>query len=380
MRILLVTARYFPHRGGLETVVHHLAQEFHRAGHKVLIVANRYPRKLPAREVIDGIPVRRMQFLYPQMRFLEEKRLDLFVASFWFILFTTWRLRWAIREFNPDVVNLHYLGAPGVFLSLLYRFRRFPWVVSLHGGDVDGEPLLSRQGRRLFERATQQANIVTACSRSLAAQASALSPSVEKKLQVIHNGVDWQAFASAPPYQHAKPYIAAIGQLVAYKGFDLLISAFSEVASAYPDVDLLIAGEGECRQGLVDQVRERDLSHRVRFLGRVDESTVASIMTGSLFLAMPSRREPFGIVALEGMAAGRPVLATPVGGIPEFVPNGANRLVKPELEAWTQALSELLTKNQLGQLDGESNKAVAQGFGWNRVAERYLEAYADAQR
>jgi glycosyltransferase involved in cell wall biosynthesis len=378
MRILLVAARYYPHHGGIETVVHHLAEEFQRLGHHVLIVTNRYPRTLSVHEVIDGVPVLRMQFLYPQMRFLKEKRLDLLAAGFWFGLFTTWRLRRAMREFKPDVVNLHYLGAPAFFLSILKAFTRFPLVVSLHGGDVDGEPHLNNQRMRLFQRATRQADIVTACSQDLGMQAIALSPALEK-LRVIHNGVDVELFAKARSYGHPKPYVAAVGQLVEHKGFDLLINAFADVAATRPDVDLLIAGEGDSRKKLTALIKERDVVGRVHLLGRVNEDKVASLMAGSVFVAVPSRREPFGIVALEGMAAGKTVLASAVGGITEFLPNGINRHIAPERKAWVDALDDLLSKHSSGQLDGESNRAVARKFQWESVAERYLEAYADAR-
>lgn len=378
MRILLVTARYYPHRGGLETVVHHLAEEFQRAGHQVLIITNRYPRSLPAHEVIDEIPVRRMQFLYPQMTFVKETTPVLLAASFWFVLFTTWRLRRTIREFKPDVVNLHYLGAPAWFLSILNAFTRFPWVVSLHGGDVDGEPHLNNQRMRLFKRATGRAEIVTACSKDLLIQAMALSPTLEK-LRVIHNGVDVELFAKARSYEHPRPYVAAVGQLVEHKGFDLLINSFADVAATRPDVDLLIAGEGDSRQKLTALIKEREVVERVHLLGRVDENKVASLMAGSVFVAVPSRREPFGIVALEGMAAGKTVLATAVGGIPEFLPNGINRHTAPERKAWSDALEDLLSKHNSGELAGESNRAVARKFQWGNVAERFLEAYADAR-
>jgi glycosyltransferase involved in cell wall biosynthesis len=102
-------------------------------------------------------------------------------------------------------------------------------------------------------------------------------------------------------------------------------------------------------------------------------------MAGCLFVAMPSRREPFGIVALEGMAAGKAVLATPVGGISEFLPNGINRHVVPERRAWAAALDEMLTAHKEGRLDGKSNQAAAEEYNWSRVAERYLDIYAEAR-
>ncbi len=98
-------------------------------------------------------------------------------------------------------------------------------------------------------------------------------------------------------------------------------------------------------------------------------------MAGSLFVTMPSRREPFGIVALEGMAAGKCVLATPVGGLPEFLPCPPNQMVPLDASAWAGALDGWLEKSSLGQLDGASNRTEAQKHTWGSVAEQYLNVY-----
>lgn len=377
MKILLVTSRYLPHHGGLATVVHHLAQEFRHSGHDVLIVANRYPRSLPVNETIGGVRVKRLLFLYPQSRFLRQRRFDLLLASPWYFWRTTCQLARVIRDHRPDVVNLHYLASPGLFLWLLQPWLRYPWVVSLHGGDVHGEPYHGDFNDWLFRAAVISADAITACSRRLADEAAQLAPIPPGRLHVIHNGVDCQRFARAAPFAHPRPYIAAVAQLVPHKGFDLLIHAFGDIACKFPDVDLLIAGDGACRGDLVTLISKRELTERVRLLGSVDENTVASLMTGCLFAAVPSRREAFGIVALEAMAAGRRVLATPVGGIPEFLPPGINWMVAPERAAWAGALSDWLSLDH-SRLDGTANQARAQQLGWDQVAAQYLLAYSAA--
>ncbi len=214
MRILLVASRYLPHRGGVETVVSHLARELVRVGHEVLVVAQRYPRRLPAHEVIDGVQTRRLMFLYPQLSLLRQKRLGLTAASIWYLLSTTWELHSVVHHFRPDVVNLHYLGSPGHFLSLVHSISSFPWVVSLHGGDVDAEPYVNCQKKRLFQAVTAKANVLTACSKVLADEAIRLSAGLESKLRVIHNGVNTKLFGAASAYRHPVPYFAAVGQLV----------------------------------------------------------------------------------------------------------------------------------------------------------------------
>src|SRR5215813_6415511 len=81
MRILLITSRYLPHRGGMETVVREISAHMRVAGHEVKIVTNRFPRALPASEVIDNAAVTRLTFLYPELESLRSRRPDLFAAG-----------------------------------------------------------------------------------------------------------------------------------------------------------------------------------------------------------------------------------------------------------------------------------------------------------
>ena len=98
MRILLIASRYFPHRGGLESVVYHLSYELQHQGHIVRIITNRYPRTLPAHEVIDGISVKRLHFLQPPLEFHSA-------SSPRFIF------RWPVLSFkNGLFIETHYSG------------------------------------------------------------------------------------------------------------------------------------------------------------------------------------------------------------------------------------------------------------------------------
>ena len=126
---------------------------------------------------------------------------------------------------------------------------------------------------------------------------------------------------------------------------------------------------------LENSVLQKKLDKHVQLLGRVDEVMVASLMAGCLFVAMPSQREPFGIVALEGMAAGKAVLASPVGGLPEFLPVPPNRLVLPEVAEWVTALDEWLSLALDGRLKADGNVQEARKRDWSNVARQYLRTY-----
>lgn len=377
MRVLIIAARYLPHRGGLETVVAHLAQELGHSGHAVRIVTNRYPRRLRSVETIDGIRVDRLFFIPPRLDYLRQKRFDLFMASPVLSCGTVARLYWLTRTFQPDVINLHYAGSPSLYTLAVSALTSVPVVASLHGGDVDGEPQLSRFGRWQFSATVGRARLVTACSRWLAGRVVALSPASAGKIRVIHNGVNLKTFRGAAPYRHRQPYILAVGQLSNHKGFEFMIDAFSSITGRFPRVDLLIAGDGACRPALECQAERLGLRHSVYFLGSRAEPEVASLMAGSEFIVMPSRREPFGIVALEGMAAGRPVLASPVGGLPELAFRHPNRLVPLEKQAWASAMCELLAADAEAAVQTDGCDEVAR-FSWEAVTGHYLAVYEEA--
>jgi glycosyltransferase involved in cell wall biosynthesis len=361
-------------------VVFHLAREFSRLGHKVEIITNRYPRSLANEEEIDGVQVTRLHFLLPDLKYIRNLRFDLWLAGLWYQFYTSRVLRNKINEFRPDIINNHYLNETAEFTQHALAAQSFvvPCVISLHGGDVDGEPLLSEANKSRFGRLSGWANELTACSVFLADKAQALEPDLKGKIHVIHNGVDVKGFANAMHYQSDDLYILAVGQLVPHKGFDLLIKAFARVAEKYPKVKLWLAGDGFQRGALQAAIHQMNLMERVQLLGRMNEVMIASLMAGCLFLAVPSLREPFGIVALEGMAAGKPTLASNVGGLPELLPVPPNRLVAPNLEAWVAALDEWLALAMYGQLQANKNIEEAGKHDWSTVADQYLQIYQQA--
>lgn len=374
----MLTSRYLPHRGGLEMVTSHLAAELANQGHQVVVGTSRYPRSLPKNENIDDIEIQRFTFIEPEWVSVIKYRFDLFSAGLWYKSATTRELKRWMMDFNPEVVNLHYLGAPTGFLYRVWKRRPFPLVVSLHGGDVTGEPFQSHAKLKRFLQVTDAANAVTACSRALATEAEKLNPALTGRVKIIHNAVNSERFAAAIPSELGFPYILGVGQLSKHKGFDLLIRGFASIADKYPTVNLVIAGDGDQRVNLEAITEQENLSERVIFKGKVDEANVASLMKGCQFLAFPSLREPFGIVALEGMAAGKIVLASQVGGIPEFLPVPPNIFVEPDVTCWGNALNRALFLSSTGKLNGSSNLAVAAQFSWQKLTGSYLQVYTDA--
>jgi len=377
--MLLLPNAYPPRLGGLETVVHTLAQHLLGSDHQVQVVTQRYPRPLPAREILDGVPVQRWLLLDPELGDLRRGRADLFLASLLAQPVARWRLDRLVRAFQPQVVNVHFPDHQTPLVLWLRQRCAFRLVVSLHGDEVlrwtrgDRRPGSDNRELERLRKLLREADAITACSRYLLDQALGLEPTVAVKGHVIHNGVDLQRFTIATAFEHPRPYLLAIGRLSYVKGFDLLLAAFARVAGAYPSLDLIIAGDGEERAALAARASALDVAERVRFPGRVTPDEIVRLLNGCQFLVVPSRRETFGITALEALAAGKQVVATRVGGLPEFLTEPANYLVPPTVEGLAVGLAALLGQPaEQRPTHSQANRRLAARFAWPKVAEAYL--------
>jgi glycosyltransferase involved in cell wall biosynthesis len=250
------------------------------------------------------------------------------------------------------VVNLHF---PEPRFASLLRMRlrhKFRLVISLHGDDVErcfnAASTQSRDGLRAF---LQQADAVTTCSQYLLDRAVALEPSVRSKGRAIHNAVDVARFHGRDPHAHPRPYILAYGRHTRKKGFDLLLESFAAIAPQFPDVDLILAGDGEERAALEQKCQALAVRERALFFGRASSEEITRLLQGCRLAVIPSREEPFGIAALEAILAGCLVVATRVGGLPELVAaagvscsgdNPAVRWSEPDTRDLARVLSEAL--------------------------------------
>lgn len=347
------------------------------------MVTSRYPRSLPRNEIREGIPVHRYLFLLPAFDHLKAGRVDLLLASLFAGPLTLFRLHRLLRSFQPDVVNVHFPLAQNAFVLWLRRIRPFPLVVSLHGDEILSwfgtgarpfrgleqiESGFARSPRaRRLRTILKECDAVTACSRWLLNKGSVLEPSVLDKGIAIHNGIDPTRFSGQTESLRERPYILALGRLTALKGFDLLLTAFAGLAGSYPGIDLVIGGDGAEQPELVRQATSAGIAKRVFFPGRLDPKAVVQYLNGCLFLVVPSRCEAFGIVALEGLAAGKPVLAADAGGIAEIP---GIRIVQPDAESLREGMTGLLNHPPVPVA-----LPVPDGFRWPSVAQQYLAVY-----
>jgi glycogen(starch) synthase len=304
-----------------------------------------------------------------------------------------------VEAFQPDVVNVHFPDAQIPIVLWLRRRRTFRLIVSLHGHEIlrwfkplGGRSDASETGlqRRISEYREltgllRSAGAVTACSRWLLNKAIELEPSVASKGHVIANGIDLDRFSDKTCFSHARPYVLAFGRLTYVKGFDLLLRAFSLVAPDHPGLDLLIAGDGEERAELGALAERLKLDGRVLFTGRATPAEIVRLLNGCAFVIVPSRSETFGISALEALAAGKPVLATRVGGLGELLGDGLGsgagaltQLVEPTADGLAVGIRYWLAPQATLASQRDSHALDLSRFTWRSVADQYGEVYTRA--
>lgn len=392
-RVALVPSAYLPALGGVEELTRHLARELVRAGDVVEVWTGRLPTSaLAAREVMDGITVRRFLFELPAAEIGSVAR------AVPYGLRAVSEMRRAVAELRPDLLHVQCFGPNGVYALGLSLLARLPLVVTLQGETVmDNDDIFDHSAvlRAGLRAAIRRARAVTGCSQFTLDDAERRFGLAPGRGQVVFNGVDLTVagvqpagatLAGAAPaggsapllgVQAGRRYVLAVGRVVAKKGFDLLVEAFSRVAPELGDVDLVIGGAGPELEALGALVRSRGLDGRVLFPGRLSREDVAVAMAGAAVFVMPSRLEPFGIVALEAWRAGAPLVATSRGGAPEYVHDGIDGVLADpfDAQALAAALRQLLEDDQRAQRIGQAGRARVEEFSWSAIAGQYRRIY-----
>jgi glycosyltransferase involved in cell wall biosynthesis len=376
LNVLLVVSSYLPHVGGLQRVTCQLAQGLAARGIRVRVLAPRHPRSLPARERIDGIEVRRLFFILPRAADVKRGRLDLFAAGLFFAPWTFFRLFVELARFSPTVVNLHFVGAPAPFLLAATMFKSFRYVVSLHGDDVQGFARGTWFDRWTLRATLGRADAVTACSQTLLNEALAIQGTAADKARVIPNGITLPEISPAP----ARDMALGVGRMVTKKGFDVLLDAFAQSSSTEKSLQLVLIGDGPERQDLERRAVELTIRARVEFRGAQSQSEVYDAMRHAKFIVVPSLQEPFGMVALEAMALGKPIVASRVGGLPELLQNADAILVEPnDAAAVAQGIQAMLERLAREPQYGARNRERALQYTTTSMVDKYLGLYGEGE-
>jgi glycogen(starch) synthase len=383
-RVALVPSAYPPSVGGVEELTRHLALALVAAGDEVEVwTGNPDDRDPETVEMRDGLVVRRLPMPLPATNWAAVRRAATTGPR------TLRALHRAVRSFRPDILHVQCFGPNGAYATALSRLTGVPLVVTLQGETMmdDGDIFeVSRVLRAALRAGLRTAAAVTACSAFTLDDAVGRFGLPASRGVVIPNGVSLDGAGQAPgaddtglpAHLGGTPYVLGLGRIVDKKGFDLLLAGYAAMDPAVRTADLVIGGAGPALEHLEAQAEESGIADRVHFVGRLSREQVAAAMAAAVVFVIPSRLEPFGIVALEGWRAGTAVVATNRGGAPEFVRDGEDGLLVDPFDtaAVARVLGRLLSDDDLRHSLAAAGRARVTEFAWPVVAARYRSLYA----
>ncbi|MFW6244774.1 MAG: glycosyltransferase family 4 protein [Fibrobacterota bacterium] len=259
-----------------------------------------------------------------------------------------------------------------------------PGVLTMHSTEYGRDGNVFHDGFASWIRdaeaaACQHAKVVISVSGFLADELQRIYGVPHWKIHVVPNGVAYSDFDGLlePGPVKARygidpldPIIMAAGRVSVQKGMDLLVEAVPMVLGYFPSTKFVISGEGPEKEAVVNRAHELGVTHAIRFLGTLSRGEYSELMRSADILALPSRNEPFGIVALEAWAAGKPVVATSAGGPREFVWHDVNGfLVDANPGGLAHGIGSLLADHDHCRALGRNGRiAVENEFNWNNIA------------
>ena len=268
-------------------------------------------------------------------------------------------------------------------IRVLHTCELYSNIFGLAGGALASVPVrigsrrgfVESPGLQQLQRASYAAAQRVAANSQAAAERLRIEGVPEHKILVISNGIDPAAY----PERQYSPRPRRIGMIACLreeKRIDVLLSAGPRIFAEYPDAEFVIAGDGTCRPALEAQARELGIASRVTFLGHRDD--VPELLSTMDLFVLPSRSEAFPNSIMEAMAAGLPVVASAVGGIPELVIEGqTGHLVRPgSPTALAEGVLRLLGDPETAEAFGrEGRRSIERTYSYDRMVGQFESLY-----
>lgn len=280
--------------------------------------------------------------------------------------------------FDFDLIDAHYYYPDGVAAGIIAKKLGKPFVVTARGSDINLIADFAYPKKLIIETA-QQAEASIGVSAALIEKLAGLGIP-RNKLRMFRNGVDLERFRPEKKLEARKKIglpaaskiLLSVGNLIELKGHHIAIEA---LASLPPDTYLVIAGTGLEGENLIDQVQRLGLTDRVQFAGQIHNQDLKWWYSSADVLLLCSSREGWPNVLLEAMACGTPVIATPVGGIPEIVTSPAiGRLMA---ERSSRALISAYHELRANYPDRYVVRSFAEKCSWQETSAKQLSLFRE---
>jgi phosphatidylinositol alpha-mannosyltransferase len=361
VRVALACPYAWDAPGGVQVHVRQLAGCLIERGHEVVVLAPAEHRPREGWVSVVGRPIR--------MRYQGTFAPICFSPASWT------RVGRVLRSFRPDVVHAHEPTAPSTGMFATLRARA-PVVATFHA-NVERSRLLTGS-LPLLRPVWRRLKVKLAVSQ---AAKDFYETRFGRGIRIVPNGVDVDLFARGSPSPDLPAGRTTLWthRLDPQKAFGVALGAFATLALEFPDLWFVVIGEGKDR-AMVERLPV-EVRPRVLMMGTVAHDRLPAYHAGAdVFIAPALGQESFGLVLVEAMAAGVPVVASDIAGYREVVRDDVNGILVPpgNPAALTEAVGRVLREPDLAKRLAEAGRARAEEFRWDGVADRIEQAYREA--
>jgi glycosyltransferase involved in cell wall biosynthesis len=373
MKILQTPSRFYPYIGGVENYVYHLSKELIKLGHKIKVICADEPSIGDG--IIDGIQVKRLNYMGK-------------IAN----TNITPKLPQTILKEDFDIIHTH-LPTPwsADWSAVVSLIKNKPLILTYHN-DIVGEGIYSYIAKSynfiLLPLLLKSAKKIIVTHKRYIDFSPHLKEYI-KKIEVIPPGIDLDKFKPMPQTKRREKIILFVGILDKfhrYKGLDYLIKAMTFIKRDIFNVKLIVGGNGVLKEEYIKLSRSLGLEKQIDFVGFIPQNKLIEYYNNCDVFVLPSlssEQEGFGIVLLEAMACGKPVVTTNIVGLAENIKSiGSGRVIEPgkEIEL-SKAIIEILNNEDLANEMGQkARKLTEENYSWNLIAKKILELYYDYQK
>lgn len=375
MKIAMFTDTFIPNINGIVTSVLNSSKALAKKGHKVYIFTAKPKQK---KNIIQKLDKNISIFYYSQIKIINYPDFQLAMPGF--VDITS-----KINKIKPDIIHIHtpsFLGWSALLISKIFRIPVVGTYHTLLPEFLEYIPLLKIKKSKIAKNITwnytqnfyNRCNIVT--TPSIAMKEELIKHGIKKPIIFLSNGVDTKKFYPIRLKKNENTIIH-VGRIGYEKSIDILLKAFNELLKINKDAKLIIAGKGPDLEKLKSFSKKLDINKKIKFLGSVDHNKLPLLYSSANIFVTASTIETEGLVVLEAMACGLPIIGVNKLAVPNIVKHKKNGFIIEvgDYKKMAKYMNLLLKNKELSNKFGKESIKIVQNYSLNNIINKLEEIY-----
>lgn len=366
MKIVQVVAYYPPHIGGMENCVKEISNRLARKGHQVEIFTSDIGCKKYRQSSTNNLNIH-------YLRSWEFAHTAIIPFLFFKLLMIS----------KDSIIHVHIAQVmiPEI-VFLISKIRKIPYIAHIHA-DVGPSGkmgfLLPFYKKMFLQKILNSALKIVVPAKDYVSLVSKKYTISKTKIYEVPNGVELKYFKSKSTKLHSPIRLLSVGRLCKHKNFPILIQSFKSLIEKNRwDVELHIVGEGEEKNRIFDLIKKEKLENKIILHGVLWGKNLYDIYSNSDIFLLASVYESFGLVLIEAMASGLPIVVSNIISVKNIVKNNiTGLLVKPSPKNFAKAVEKLLSNSQLREKLIKNGLKEVKKYDWNKIVQKFERIYSE---